>query len=100
MPLTKKSASHTLKATASELKHPKFDLILLDLMMPDIYGAEVLKEIRANGNTRDIPVIVQSCIADDNEITKIYKIGANHFIAKPYGKDKIKQALNKIKFWG
>jgi signal transduction histidine kinase/CheY-like chemotaxis protein len=98
MPHAKKSASEASKPISSEQNLPKFDLILLDLMMPDIYGGEILKQIRASANTRDIPVIVQSGIADDNEISKIYNIGANYFISKPYGKDKITHALAKIKF--
>lgn len=63
-------------------KHP-FDLILLDIMMPGISGLEYLKELRANENTRHIPVILVTALSDSEDIVKGLELGANDYISKP-----------------
>ena len=56
--------------------------IFLDLRMPRTSGWEVLRELRANPATRDIPVIVQSWSTEREDIERCYALGANSFVAK------------------
>jgi two-component system sensor histidine kinase ChiS len=74
------------------------DLILLDLMMPDMYGMNVLKAIKTDHNLKDIPVILQSGTHDQAEVYKAFELGITGYISKPYKKDKIlptiQEALN------
>lgn len=76
-------------------------IILLDLMMPDIYGLNVLDEINNNSNTCNIPVILQTGSSDEEEIIKAFNKGISSFIRKPYRKKvilkKIEKALNSPK---
>jgi len=68
-------------------QHPKeVDLVLLDLMMPDMYGINVLKQIKANKAINNIPIIVQSGTNDNEEIEKAFMLGAIAYIRKPYQK--------------
>ncbi|MDV3349217.1 response regulator [Leptothoe sp. LEGE 181152] len=60
----------------------KFDLILLDLGLPEINGREVLKEIRAQAV--QIPVIVVTALDNDEVREEILSLGAQAFIAKPF----------------
>jgi CheY-like chemotaxis protein len=71
------------------------DLILLDLMMPDIYGLNVLQEIKKNSETKKIPVIIQSASHDKTEHERAIKLGASGFIQKPYDRNKFTSLLNK-----
>jgi two-component system sensor histidine kinase ChiS len=75
----------------------KIDLILLDLMMPDINGINVLQQIKNIPERRDIPVILQSGTSDEHEIKKAFELGIFDFIRKPFEKkallDKIAKAL-------
>ncbi len=73
----------------------KIDLVLLDLMMPDIYGLVILKEIRNDPNLSKIPVILQSGTSDQIEIQKAYAMGISSFIRKPYQRDVVIEAINK-----
>ena len=76
-----------------EKNHQNIDLIFLDLMMPDIYGINVLKEIKKDHNTKNIPVIIQSSVVDEKEKQRCFDLGAFSFLQKPYNK---KEVLAKI----
>ena len=66
--------------TASELQP---DLILLDLMLPDIEGVEVLRRLRADPLTRDIPVIIITARQDRDAKMRALHMGADEFLSKP-----------------
>lgn len=60
------------------------DLILLDIMMPVMDGFEVLKCLKANSATRDIPVIVISANSDLGSVVKGIQLGAEDYLPKPF----------------
>lgn len=75
--------------------HPKnIDLIFLDLMMPDMYGLNVLSEIKSRPEISNIPIIIQSGTNDNKEIEKTIALGAKAYVRKPY---KRQQILDMIK---
>lgn len=75
------NGQRALKAVASE---PRPDLILLDIMMPVMDGYEVLRTLRADPSTHDIPVIFITALSgDDDELTGL-ELGAVDYIAKPF----------------
>lgn len=61
----------------------KPDLILLDLMMPGINGYDVIKQLRAKEETKQLPIIVISALNSNEEVVKGYDLGANDFLTKP-----------------
>lgn len=79
------------------LKHhnDKFSLIIVDMMMPEISGYELLTEIKSNPKLDNIPVIVHSAMDNQLEIAKINAL-ANEFIQKPYTKNQLLSLINKI----
>ena len=62
-------------------KKPK--VIILDLKMPRLNGIEVLERIRANANTRGIPVVMFTSSQEDPDIENCYLHGVNSYIVKP-----------------
>jgi DNA-binding response OmpR family regulator len=58
------------------------DLILLDIVMPGMSGYDVLKELKTNPSTKDIPVIVFSNLGQEEEIKKGLALGAEDYIVK------------------
>ena len=78
-------------------EHPKqIDLIFLDLMMPDMYGINVLERIKSNPKTKDIPVIIQTGTNDNKEIEKAINIGAETCIRKPYQRKQVLEILELV----
>ena len=61
----------------------KFDLILLDIMMPQMDGLEVLRKVRTETINKDTPVIMMTAYGDSENVRKAVEYGANDFIVKP-----------------
>jgi len=66
-----------------QLAHFKPDLVVLDIMMPDINGYEVCKRIKSNNETRNIKVIVLSAYLDEENFAKMKSYGADVCFSKP-----------------
>ena len=78
-------------------ENPKsVDLIFLDLMMPDMYGLNVLEAIKSMPALRDIPVIIQSGTNDTREIEKTISYGAKAYIKKPYQRQQILDIISDV----
>ena len=65
------------------------DLVLLDVMMPDISGFEVAQHLKSNPNTADIPIIFLTALNSTADIVKGFQVGANDFISKPFNKEEL-----------
>ena len=66
-----------------EIAKERPDLILLDLMMPEVDGFEVLRQVRENPETAGIRIVILSALNSTEDIVKGYQLGANDFITKP-----------------
>ncbi len=64
--------------------HKHFDLILLDVMMPNMDGWDTLKAIRKNKQTEHMPVIMITAVNEEQKVVSGLKIGADDYIVKPF----------------
>jgi class 3 adenylate cyclase len=71
-------------AALSRLANAAFDLILLDMMMPDISGYEVLSRLKAQPATSEIPVIMISALDDLDSVMRCIEAGAVDYLLKPF----------------
>ena len=71
-----------LKELANE--RDKFDIVLLDVMMPNMNGWDTLKSIRKNEKTKHLPVIMLTAVNEDQKMVTGLKIGADDYIVKPF----------------
>ena len=77
-----KDGIEALKILSKEKSH--FDLILLDVMMPNMDGWDTLKAIRKNDDTKYIPVIMITALSEDQKMVSGLKIGADDYVVKPF----------------
>lgn len=73
-----------LKSLAKTEAKNAFDLILLDVMMPNMNGWDTLKSIRSNEKLKHIPVIMLTAINEEQKMVSGLKIGADDYIVKPF----------------
>lgn len=74
----------------------KYDLVILDLMIPEIDGFDVLDHIRNDKKTEDLPVIIVSARSEDKDILQGLKGGANYYIPKPFEPQELISSLELI----
>jgi CheY-like chemotaxis protein len=79
---------------------PRPDLLLLDLNMPRMDGREALREMKENPAFRSIPVLVLTTSKTEEDVERIYDLGANSFITKPVTFEGLVQAMKVIgEYW-
>jgi CheY-like chemotaxis protein len=79
---------------------PRPGLILLDLNMPRKDGREALKEIKADPDLREIPVVVLTTSKDEEDVLKSYGLGANSYITKPVTFEGLVDVVKSLgKYW-
>lgn len=70
----------------NHVKNEHFDLILLDIMMPEMDGFEVCLKLKENELTRDIPVIFLTAKTDIESISKAFEVGGVDYVTKPFNR--------------
>jgi two-component system, OmpR family, phosphate regulon response regulator PhoB len=82
--LTVRVAHNGRQGLAAATTDPLPDVIVLDLMLPDLAGTEICRKLREQERTRDIPVIM--CTAKGEEIDRVvgFEVGADDYVVKPY----------------
>ncbi|MFA5176811.1 MAG: GDP-mannose 4,6-dehydratase [Candidatus Omnitrophota bacterium] len=82
------------------LKENTPDLIILDLVMPGVDGSEILRKIRLDKKTREVPVIVLTAKLDQSDKVSAFNLGAQDYITKPYEPEeflaRVKVALKGV----
>jgi two-component system, response regulator len=74
-------------------------LILLDLKLPKIDGIEVLRQVKANEHTRNIPVVVLTTSREERDVLETYRLGVNSYILKPVDFDQFVDSVRQIGFY-
>lgn len=71
------------------------DLVFLDIILPKVNGYLVCEALRADADTRHIPIIFMSAKNQEKDIEKAYEVGGNDYLVKPFAPTQIKELLNK-----
>jgi len=84
------------KEALAKIKQESPDLILLDLMMPQMDGYEVMKMLKADKQTRNIPVIMLTALAQADDKVKGLRTGADDYITKPFDLRELTLRVNAV----
>lgn len=71
-------------------------LVLLDLKLPKVDGLEVLRRIRADDNTRLLPVVILTSSKEERDLIEGYRLGANSYVRKPVNFDEFVDAARQL----
>ena len=71
-------------------------VLVLDLMLPKLSGFEVLKQIKADQATRDIPVLMLTAKGQQRDRQIVEELGADGFVTKPYANDDVVGAVRRL----
>ncbi|NMC63501.1 MAG: response regulator [SAR324 cluster bacterium] len=76
-----------------DIKGKEISLMLLDIMMPEMNGYELMKELKSIPEFQSIPVIMVTAKSDDSEMFEGYKYGADYYIPKPFNSKQIEWGI-------
>jgi two-component system response regulator len=71
-------------------------LVILDLKLPKVDGLEVLRRIRADDRTKNLPVVVMTSSDEERDIVESYSLGANSYVRKPVDSVQFREAVRQL----
>jgi DNA-binding response OmpR family regulator len=79
-----------------KLEQGKYDLLISDIMMPNMDGWELIREVKRNPNIRDIRIIALTVKNKDSDMFKGYELGADYYMTKPFTKTQLQYGIKLI----
>jgi CheY-like chemotaxis protein len=72
------------------------DLVVLDISMPEVDGLEVLRRVRADGETRELPVLLLSARAQEADVRRGFDTGASAYVKKPFSPSDLARRVDEL----
>ncbi|MCM8531359.1 MAG: response regulator [Lentisphaeraceae bacterium] len=72
-----------------------YNLVMLDMNMPEMGGLEVLKTVRADPNSKNIPIVMCTSVADKEQVMEAIKSGASNYVVKPFTPEDLQKKVSK-----
>jgi two-component system cell cycle response regulator len=88
----RKAVDAEMALTAIEVAHP--DLILLDILMPDMNGYELCERLKKREDTRNIPIIFLSALEEPLDKVKAFEVGGADYVSKPFQLEEVLSRIN------
>jgi len=73
----------------------EFDMLLTDIMMPEMDGQQLIQTLRGDQQFMDLPIIIMSAVVGMNDISNLLKLGATLFLAKPLDRKELQGYLSR-----
>ena len=79
-----------------QVQKTKPDLILLDLMLPEMDGLDVCRQLKSDADTRDIPIIMVTAKGEESDIVTGLELGADDYVTKPFRPKELVARIRNI----
>ena len=79
-----------------KLREQSFDVVVLDLEMPNMNGFEFLQQLRSVDRTREIPVVILTSREDADSAVKAFEAGATAYAMKPVNWERLRQRVREV----
>jgi CheY-like chemotaxis protein len=89
-PITAQNGREGVEKALSE----KPDLVLLDVMMPEMDGWDAARILRANPETKDIPILAETALSDRKDLNTCLQAGCDDYLVKPFTYQELRQKIN------
>jgi two-component system response regulator len=76
-------------------EHPP-KLVLLDLKLPRVDGMEVLRQVKSDPRTKNIPIVIMTSSKEEQDLMSGYNLGANSYIQKPVDFDQFRETVKSV----
>ena len=83
----------------SGLQPLKPSVVFVDLRLPKVSGHEILRRMKADEKTRDIPVVIMTSSREKVDIDRCYELGANSYVVKPIGFEDFSRVVKELKLY-
>jgi two-component system alkaline phosphatase synthesis response regulator PhoP/two-component system response regulator VicR len=90
------ATANTGREALEKVSEFKPDLIVMDVMMPEMDGFEALKKLKENAETRDIPVIMLTAKAQDADVFRGWQSGADLYLTKPFNPAELLSFVKRL----
>ena len=84
------------RAALEEIKTNRPDLVILDIMLPEIDGFEVCKRIKENNETKSIPVVMLTAKKSNQDVERGRQVGADAYITKPFRSARVMEVIEGL----
>ncbi len=71
-------------------------LVLLDLKLPKVDGLEVLRQLKSDARTKNLPVVILTSSREERDLVNGYNLGANSYIQKPVDFDQFRETVKRV----
>jgi len=75
------------------------DLIILDDMLPDVWGGDILQQLKSDSSLRDIPVIMMTAKVEPEYLAQLLELGANDYITVPFSPRELPDMISTLLGW-
>ncbi|WP_207260331.1 response regulator [Desulfovibrio sp. Huiquan2017] len=82
-------------AYESLMTNSGFDLLLTDIMMPEMDGRQLIQTLRGDQRFNNLPIIIMSAVVGLNDISNLLKLGATRFLAKPLERTELEDYITR-----
>ncbi len=89
-------AAENGRKAIERLRSDAFDLLLLDIMMPEMNGYQVLEHLKSDPELRDVPVIVISAVDEMESVVRCIELGAEDYLTKPFNRVLLKARIGAV----
>lgn len=86
----------TSAAALEALARERFDIVLLDIMLPDMDGCEVCRRIKVDAATRDLIVVLTTAGDQESQLRRAQAAGADHYLPKPFSPLRLVDSMREI----
>jgi two-component system, OmpR family, phosphate regulon response regulator PhoB len=90
------SATNAAEAMDHLQQDPLPDIVILDMMLPDVSGMDFLRQMRRQSQLAKLPVIILSALADPDKIREGLDAGANRYLTKPYLANNLVTTIHEL----